>query len=393
MIERVALHLSTKHVLGDPRIWHRELMSLRPLEMTLHLGMYGAPNTRIAGVVCHSLGPIRRVTRHGQIQRYRPSLWKRLQAAWRLSRFIRPHVIHIHDPELLLLVPFWRLVCVRVIYDRHEDYPQRKGLRWFAPVERWLAHAATAVLIVDEQWRTRLSHPRVYYVPNGALSPHEIVPGPGLQTLAAVNRNDVPCKATETPGTFTLVYAGTQGRDRGLFDMLEVVRMARENGRAWRLILAGIGHVPEELDEADALIASSGISQAVERLGWREFLPYEALIASLARADVGLAMLHPEPRYTVARPTKFGEYAAAGLPMVCSDFPRYRDYVSDFDCGLLAAPAKASALYSVIARFEDDPILRREKSEGAGRAAVHQRWTAHAQPLLNAYRDLMPASL
>ena len=393
MIERIALHLSTKHVLGDPRIWHRELMSLQPLEMTLHLGMYGAPNTEVAGVVCHSLGPIHRVSRHGEIQRYRPSLWKRLQAAWRLSRFVRPHVVHIHDPELLLLVPLWRIVCVGVIYDRHEDYPQREGLRWFAPVERWLAHRTSAVLIVDEQWRASLSSHRVYHVPNGALSPHEIVPAPGVQTITAVSNGDRTSLAEEAPSAFTLIYAGTQGRDRGLFEMLEVIRMARENGRDWRLILAGIGHVSEELDEADAYIASRDLSAAIERLGWREFLPYEELIASLARADVGLAMLHPEPRYMVARPTKFGEYAVARLPLVCSDFPFYRDYVSRYDCGLVAPAVNASALYEVLARLDDDPVLRREKSEGSGRAAGHQRWTAHAPTLLNAYRDLMPASL
>jgi glycosyltransferase involved in cell wall biosynthesis len=63
-------------------------------------------------------------------------------------------------------------------------------------------------------------------------------------------------------------------------------------------------------------------------------------------ASIGLVCLRPLPRYAEAMPVKLFEYMAAGLAVVASDFPLWREIVRGADCGLLVdsrAPRDISA--------------------------------------------------
>jgi len=54
-----------------------------------------------------------------------------------------------------------------------------------------------------------------------------------------------------------------------------------------------------------------------------------------------MVTLHPTPNHLESLPIKMFEYMAAGLPVIASDFPVWRDIVDRFQCGLLVDPLGA----------------------------------------------------
>ncbi|MDE1713285.1 glycosyltransferase, partial (plasmid) [Chromobacterium amazonense] len=53
------------------------------------------------------------------------------------------------------------------------------------------------------------------------------------------------------------------------------------------------------------------------------------VIEVLAKSKIGLVTLFPTPNYVDALPIKLFEYMAAGMPVIASDFPVWREIVAD----------------------------------------------------------------
>ena len=93
-------------------------------------------------------------------------------------------------------------------------------------------------------------------------------------------------------------------------------------------------------------------------------------------------------------PIKLFEYMAAGMPVIASDFPLWREIVTDAGCGLLVNPEDAPAIAAAINRLLGDESMARQMGE-AGRQAVLSRysWSAEAQKLVALYAQLERSAL
>jgi glycosyltransferase involved in cell wall biosynthesis len=144
-----------------------------------------------------------------------------------------------------------------------------------------------------------------------------------------------------------MLYAGRLSRDRGLLLYADILRQLRKLGVPARLILAG-AYTPAS--EADVLQQhTADLEGFIDQLGW---VPYEKMPEVLHAADIGLAILQPEPRYVAALPVKLFEYMAAGLPVIASNFPLIAQVVTSSQCGALVDPRKCpSAAVNVIQKW------------------------------------------
>jgi hypothetical protein len=87
------------------------------------------------------------------------------------------------------------------------------------------------------------------------------------------------------------------------------------------------------------------------------------------------------------------EYMAAGLPVIASDFPLWREIVDGAGCGLLVDPMDPRAIAEAMQWIIDHPEEAAEMGR-RGRAAVEHtyNWEAESTKLVELYRRLLLAS-
>ena len=136
------VHATSAHRWTDNRIHLREAASLAEAGYDVHL-VAVEHETEISptGVIVH-------VTK--QRARLRRLLVGLPLTALKVIRN-QAQIVHLHDPELIPLIPILRLLGRRVIYDAHEDFPtqalekaylgrvSRRALWIFAKFLVWLA--------------------------------------------------------------------------------------------------------------------------------------------------------------------------------------------------------------------------------------------------------------
>jgi glycosyltransferase involved in cell wall biosynthesis len=194
-----------------------------------------------------------------------------------------------------------------------------------------------------------------------------------------------PAKAEGAP--LTLVHVGLMSRPRGWPQLLAAMARLPMPVRLHVIGTFNDGSLPDFTDEAERL----GLAENIRHDAW---MPYEAMMAACAAADIGLVLFQPGLRnHVFATPHKLFDYWLAGLPVIAPGFSiELRDYVNKTAAGLLVDPSDPDAIAAAIARLAD-PALRRAMGE-AGRDAVLRRynWETEAETLLAMYAELLPAS-
>lgn len=292
----------------------------------------------------------------------------------------RAQIVHLHDPELVWAVPVLRSLHRTVVYDAHEDLPvQVLGKEYLGPITRRVSVvAARAVLLVAHR-----SHVVVAATPTIArrFRRDRTALVRNVPQLRDADVNASP--AAHRPRA--VVYIGSMSRARGI-DVLTAVAASSDLPAGWRLVTAGPVDAAVDRRDFERLVRTG-------RIDHRGVLLPGAARDLLLTARIGLLPLLPTPAYAVSIPTKLFEYLAAGLAIVATDIPYWRELLAGVDCVTWVPPGDPDAVVAAIRRYDDDPELLRRHTE-AGRALVADqfRWEHEEQTLLDLYRALSGAA-
>ena len=99
--------------------------------------------------------------------------------------------------------------------------------------------------------------------------------------------------------------------------------------------------------------------------------------------------LKPIKNYINSQPTKIYEYMAAGLPFICSDFPRWTEIADNSHAGFCVDPSDLSCITALINRLLEDRALA-EKMGRAGREYMvsHYTWDREGEKLVSLYNSI-----
>ncbi len=378
--------LTSVHKPFDGRIFHREARTLAEAgyRVTLIAPTRNAPQTRDGVRV---LGVAPPATRLG-----RPLVWARLL---RCVLSLKPDAIHFHDPELLLLVPFLRLLLkrdVRIIYDVHEYFVASLANKYWIPaklrpvavklagaLERLLVSGVDAIVCVVQEQTL------IYDYFDGPISVARNLP------RAALFENPNPHPDLDVPG-FKLIYVGLLLPKRGINTLLEAMNILRQEGHAdVKLFLIGPPTSLAYINEIQTYLQNHHLEEQVQWLG---YVQHEELKHYLANAHIGMAPGRHTQQYR--RPgiaTKLFEYMLGGLPIVTSDQPHRRKYIEESNCGLVVSAEDARAHADAILWLHDHP----EEANAMGRRGMemvldHYTWESETPNLLTLYQTLLPTS-
>ncbi len=364
-------HLTSAHPRLDTRIFHKQCRSLAAAGHRVHLVVAdGKGREHRDDVAIHDAGRL-------------PGRFNRVVRTTRrvetLARGLDADVYHLHDPELLPVGVRLKRLGKVVIYDAHEDLPRQVLAKHYlsAPtrqvlsrmVEGYQRHACRrfdAVVAATPHIRDLFAefHPRAVDVNNFPLD-GELNAGDGL--------------AEATPERPSVCYVGSIGSIRGI---REIVRAMERLSSPCRLRLAGRFSEASVEQEVQGYAGWSRVDALghLDRAGVRKVM---------AGATAGLVTLHPVINYLDALPVKMFEYMSAGLPVIASDFPLWRDIITASDCGLCVDPLDPAAIAEAIDFLATHPERAREMGENGQRAVAERfNWHQEERKLLETYEEL-----
>lgn len=363
--------ITTVHAPFDTRIFHKQAKTLARAGHDVTLIARHPRSETIDGIRIVALpAPRNRVSRMFGLA------WK----AFRLALRERADVYHFHDPELLPVGMLLKLLTpAKIIYDVHEDVPRQILSKTWLPrlvrrpvslafrlLETAAAHGCHAVVPATEGVAEHFHHRELVVVHN----------------YPVVRLIDRAAPAERSDEKTSLVYIGGITRLRGAMEMLDAVGVVAQH-HPIRLDLIG-GFHPANL-EAEARRHPGW--EHVSYFGWR---PAPEVYGILRAADAGLACLHPIPRHRVALSVKLFEYMAAGIPVIASDFPLWREIVEGNECGLTVDPLDPQAIADAILYLIEHPDEARKMGR-RGRQAVeaNYNWEREAKKLTDLYERLL----
>jgi len=303
------------------------------------------------------------------------------RTAWQVLRVAvreKGDIYHFHDAELVWVALLLRALGAPVIYDVHEDLPAQIRSKGWVP--RWLSGAVAGVAYVAEKIAGKLLSGIV------AATPAIARRFPAAKTILVQNypvlgeliaRGAQPYH--ERP--HRVIYVGGLTEIRGCFEMVRALELLPSTLEP-ELVLAGT-------------ISPAALEQEIRReRGWARvrYVGWQGrheVARLLGEARAGLVLFHPVPNHVQAQPNKMFEYMAAGIPIVASNFPLWREIVEGAGCGLVVDPLDPAAIAQAIAYLLNHPD-EAEAMGLRGQRAVRERynWDTERAKLLSLYRKL-----
>jgi len=363
-------HLTSVHQPFDTRILNKECKTLADAGYDVVLV---APHHRdevVDGVRIRSIPRPK-----NRLQRITKTAWQVFRAA--LSE--RAKIYHFHDPELIPVGLLLKALGKHVLYDAHEEVSKDVLNKEYIPLRnarKLIAHLAgfservgaaifDGVISATPDIASAFSGGKTTIVQNFPILSEQAL----VQSEPYVTRSRV------------VTYIGDITVDRGIKEMVQAMSLLPSRFDA-RLALAGT-FWPNGLENEVARMAGWKL---VDFAGWQS---REGVHRILARARVGLVVLKPTPCYEVSYPSKLFEYMSAGLPVVASNFPLWRNIIEEAGCGILVDPLNPEKIADAVEwLFEHE-----EEAEAMGRrgkeAAISRfNWETQAGKLLLLYSEM-----
>jgi glycosyltransferase involved in cell wall biosynthesis len=308
---------------------------------------------------------------------------RRDRSTYRLAARSKAALYHFHSPEF---IP-WGLSLRRstgrpVIFDCREDYEGYAQQRGGVP-ERFRAFVTKAV-----RSKLRLAGRNCDAIITADLGTANQFRDHARRLVVLHNfpRLDF-FHYTETPlvtRPYDLVYHGSVPKYH-LEGCLAIDDALARRGFTlrWRFISKGM----PAIEWFRAELIRRGI---IQRFRIDERIPHDQVARVLSQAKIGIIPLPNLPKFLNNIPRKLFEFMAMGLPVVMSDLPPSRPFISNGTCGFMVPPGDYGSYAEAIIEILENPDRGQAMGqEGRRRIEQSYNWERESKKLLSLYDELL----
>lgn len=366
------VHLTSAHPRDDVRIFHKMCASATSQGWQVGLVVAdGMGDSGKDGVLIQDLGKSA-----GRVDR----MWGATDRIYKAALSLNAQIYHVHDPELMPIGIRLKRRGKLVIFDAHEDLP--KQLLGKPYLNRPARLILSGILARYEAYACKRFDGVIAATPFIRdkflrINPNTIDINNFPLLAELQNKSHWNDKAVE------VCYIGGISKIRGIREVIAAMGLVRSGAR---LNLCG------QFDETSLEDSLRGAKdwKCVNDLG---LVDRNGVRRVLSKSVAGLVTFLPAPNHTDAQPNKMFEYMSAGIPVIASDFPVWREIIKGNDCGLLVDPLKPSEIAEAIDFVVEHPDEARRMGEN-GRRAVEERfnWEIEEEKLLMFYKKVVGKS-
>ena len=366
------VHMTTVHHPYDPRIYHKECKSL---------DRHGFDVTLIAQASNDHKRKNNSI-KHIPIKKYKSRLKRMIAGSinvYKIAKSLKADIYHFHDPELLPIG--WLLKNKRniVIYDIHEDYVtsilQKQYL--IKPLRKIIA---LMYKLIEKLFAKKmdLCLAEKYY--------QEIYPrGKCILNYPTLNDRLIKHERTYEHDKTKLLYTGNVTVDRGALIHANLPNIHGD------VSIQFVGKCQKQLAQKMYEVAGTqkdqlyieGIDELVEKETIEQTYINENWLA-------GVALFPPTEHYMKKELTKFFEYMSAGLPIICSNFPVWKRFIDQYQCGIAVDPHDEEAIKHAIDFLKDNPETATQMGANGKKAVIEElNWNREEEKLIKWYNELL----
>lgn len=366
--EKIA-HITTVHPPFDTRIFHKECKSLASAGYNVYLIHTESSDYDEKKFRDYKIKPIKLSKQTGRIKR----LFKGTKQALNEARKLEADIYHIHDPELLLIASRLKKTGAKVIYDVHEDY--YTGIMQKSYIPKLIRKLLAYCFKLFEKIKLRdveVILAEKYYediYPKGIKVLNYPILERNKGNIAYNNNNK-------------LIYTGNVTKDRGALihakipSYIENIEVSFIGKCTYDLSQKMI-----EISENNHRVNFKGIDEFVSRIDIDKEYNEKKWLA-------GLAIFPPTDHYMKKELTKFFEYMYAGLPIIVSDFPRWKEFVEKYQCGIAVKFNDRDEIKDAINYLSSNPDKAKKMGENGRKAIIEElNWNKEAQKLIGFYNS------
>lgn len=363
-------HLTSVHPRFDSRIFHKQCKSIADNEISVSLILADGKGDEIVDrVQIFDIGLVK-----GRINR----MIKASMLIFKKAIELDADIYQFHDPELLYVGLLLKKRNKKVVFDSHEDVG--KDILFKPYLKPFVSKAISYGYNFFEKF--------VCSKLDGIIGATPFIMNNFVKyNKKVININNYPVlddfylNVSWERKKNELCYIGSISPQRGINEILQAFEFVSSEAR---LNLAGSF---SDLITKEKIESLDLFKEKVNNWG---YVNQSEVKNILIRSIAGLVTLHGIPTFLESLPIKMFEYMSAGIPLIISDFPYWRELLKGYDCCIFVEPKDYKSIALAIDFFSNNPKVAEQMGK-RGRMLVEQKfnWKSESTKLLSFYNEIL----